>query len=260
MTEDIVTIKVGETDSTNRLLRDYCGEEGRLMTVAVADYQTVGRGQGGNTWESAPGENLLFSVKARPKGLQVRRQFVMLEAGALAVCDALGHYADGFTVKWPNDVYWRDMKISGTLSECTVAKGLVGACILGVGINVNQREFTGGAPNPVSLAGILGRRVSRDGLLGVFIDIFRSYLGMVDAGRYGEIHSRYAAALYRREGLHAYRDAAGEFMAAIDRVEPDGRFVLRRTDGSESGYLFKEVEYVIPEVKGIKEVRGVKDK
>ena len=170
----------------------------------------------------------------------------MLEAGALAVRDALRHYADGFTVKWPNDVYWRDMKISGTLSECTVAKGLVSGCILGIGINVNQREFTGSAPNPVSLAGILGREVSRDELLGLFIDAFKSYLGMVDAGRYDDIHAGYAAALYRREGFHAYRDATGEFMAAIERVEPDGRFVLRRADGSESGYLFKEVECVLP--------------
>ena len=53
-------------DSTNRLLRDYRGEEGRLMTVAVADYQTAGRGQGRSTWESAPGQNLLFSVKVGP--------------------------------------------------------------------------------------------------------------------------------------------------------------------------------------------------
>ena len=118
--------------------------------------------------------------------------------------------------------------------------------ILGIGINVNQREFTGSAPNPVSLANILGREVSRDELLGLFIDAFKSYLGMVDAGRYDDIHAGYAAALYRREGFHAYRDATGEFMAAIERVEPDGRFVLRRADGSESGYLFKEVECVLP--------------
>ena len=244
--EDVFTLRLAETDSTNRFLREYRGEEGRLMTVAVADYQTAGRGQGRNTWESAPGQNLLFSVKVDPKGLAVRRQFVMLEAGALAVRDALRHYADGFTVKWPNDVYWRAMKISGTLSECTVAKGLVSGCILGIGINVNQREFTGSAPNPVSLASILGREVSRDELLDLFIDGFKSYLGMVDAGRYDDIHAGYAAALYRREGFHAYRDATGEFMAAIERVEPDGRFVLRRADGSESGYLFKEVECVLP--------------
>lgn len=243
--EDIVTLRLAETDSTNRFLREYRGEEGALMTFAVAGYQTAGRGQGRNTWESAPGENLLFSVKVRPEGLAARRQFAMLEAGALAVCGTLSHYACGFTVKWPNDVYWHDLKVSGTLSECTVAKGLVGSCILGVGINVNQLRFTGGAPNPVSLAAILGRKVGLDGVFGRFTDLFRRYLGMVNAGLYGEMHSMYCGALYRRTGLHAWRDAAGRFTAAVERVEPDGRLVLRRTDGSLSSYLFKEVEHVI---------------
>lgn len=64
--EDIVTLRLAETDSTNRYLREYTGAEGSLMTLVTADYQTTGRGQGGNTWESAPGQNLLFSVKVRP--------------------------------------------------------------------------------------------------------------------------------------------------------------------------------------------------
>lgn len=244
--EDIITLRLTETDSTNRFLREYTGAEGSLMTVVTADYQTAGRGQGRNSWESAPGQNLLFSVKVRPRGLEARRQFVMLEAGALAVRDALLHYADGFTVKWPNDVFWRDMKISGTLSECTIAKGLVGDCILGVGINVNQREFTCNAPNPVSLFNILERETGRDELFALFVEAFRRYLGMVDAGRYADIHAFYCASLYRRTGFHAWRDAAGGFTASILRVEPDGRLVLRKGDGEERTYLFKEVEHVIP--------------
>ena len=243
--EDIITLRLTETDSTNRFLREYTGAEGSLMTVVTADYQTAGRGQGRNTWESAPGQNLLFSVKVRPRGLEARRQFVMLEAGALAVLDALSHYADGFTVKWPNDVYWHDMKISGTLSECAIAKGLVGGCILGVGINVNQRQFTGGAPNPVSLCGIIGRDTDREEVLGRFEDGFRHYLGMVDAGCYADIHALYCASLYRRTGLHAWRDATGCFTASILRVEPDGRLVLRKETGEERTYLFKEVEHMI---------------
>lgn len=243
--ENIKIIRLDETTSTNLYLRNYTGEEGSLMTIATAEHQTAGRGQGRNSWESEAGKNLLFSVKVRPQGLAVRRQFVMLEAGALAVSEALSQYTAELTVKWPNDVYWRDMKISGTLSECAIAKGLVGGCILGVGINVNQREFTGGAPNPVSLCGIIGRETDRDEVLGRFEDGFRRYLGMVDAGRYADIHALYCASLYRRTGLHAWCDATGRFTASILRVEPDGRLVLRKEDGEERTYLFKEVEHVI---------------
>lgn len=247
MMEDIKIIRLDETDSTNHYLHGYRGGEGRLMTVATAEYQSAGHGQGGNTWESEVGKNLLFSVMVRPKQLDVRRQFVMLEAGALAVRDALARYAGDMTVKWPNDVYWRDMKISGTLSECTVAGGCVGRCILGTGINVNQHVFPASVPNPVSLSGIVGRDVDRGEVLAAFLESFRTLLGMVDACEYDEVDRRYASSLYRREGFHAYRDKGGCFKAAIHRIEPDGRLVLRREDGSLSRYMFKEVEAVIRE-------------
>ena len=153
--EDIKIIKVDETSSTNVLMREYSGEEGRLMTVGVAAFQSAGRGQGENKWESERGKNLTFSIKVYPVALPVMRQYVMLEAESLAIRDALAGYVDDITIKWPNDIYWRDKKISGTLSECTISGSHVGSCILGTGINLNQREFVSDAPNPVSLSQIL---------------------------------------------------------------------------------------------------------
>ena len=160
--EDIKLIRTAETDSTNRLLREYAGEEGRLMTVLTADYQTAGRGQGGNTWESAPGENLLVSVRLHPQALSASRQYALTEAGALAVRDTAARYAGEASVKWPNDVYVGDRKVSGTLSECDISGTLIKTCTLGIGLNVNQQEFTGDAPNPVSLAQLAGRRIDRE--------------------------------------------------------------------------------------------------
>lgn len=243
--ENIKIIRLDETDSTNRFLQDYGGEEGAVMTIATAEHQTAGRGQGRNTWESEAGRNLLFSIKTRPKALAAGRQFVMLESGALAILDVLSAYADGFTVKWPNDVYWRDKKISGTLSECTVNRGCVGTCILGTGININQQTFTSGAPNPVSLSMITGCEVSRDDVMNSFLTAFKGYLDKVNSGRYDEIDGLYAASLYRRNGYHAYRDDEGTFTAAIESVASDGRLTLRRSDGRMKTYMFKEVEYII---------------
>lgn len=215
------------------------------MTVAVTEYQSAGRGQGSNSWESEPGKNLLFSIKTRPCGLEAMRQYVMLEAGALAVCDVLRSYSDGITIKWPNDIYWQDRKISGTLSECTVSGRTIDTCIIGTGVNINQREFRSDAPNPVSLLNITGREVDPDKVLDEIITQFQVYLSMVNEGRYDEIDSLYAAALYRREGSFRYKDKDGEFTADLVRVEPDGHLVLRRTDGRISKYAFKEVSFVI---------------
>ena len=76
MAKEIKLIAVDVTDSTNHYLRDYRGEEGTLFTVVTAEYQTSGRGQGANRWESEWGKNLLFSVKYHPRQIESGRQFV----------------------------------------------------------------------------------------------------------------------------------------------------------------------------------------
>lgn len=232
-------------DSTNRFLREYEGDEGRLMTVVTAEYQTAGRGQGSNTWESEAGKNLMFSIKMYPEGLPASRQFVMLEAIALAIRDTLSAYTGGITVKWPNDVYWHDCKISGTLSECTVSGRLISDCISGTGININQQRFLSDAPNPVSLRNITGHDIDREEVLDAFLGHAERYLEMVNNGQYEDIDRIYAKALYRRKGIFTYQDGVGLFEAEIERIEPDGPLVLRRADGSLSKYAFKEVKFVI---------------
>ncbi len=243
--EDIRLIRLDETDSTNRFLREYKGEEGRRMTVAMAAYQTNGRGQGSNSWESERGQNLTFSVKTYPKDVPANRQFVMLEAMALAIRDVLSTYADDITIKWPNDIYWRDRKISGTLSECSLNKGMVKDCIIGTGININQMTFVSDAPNPVSLRQITDMETCVDEVLGKLTTHFSELLNRVDAGDYDTIHDEYKSVLYRRNGSFRYRDADGEFCGEIETVEPNGHLVLRKENGEIRKYAFKEVEYLV---------------
>lgn len=243
--ERIKRINIAETDSTNRWMHDYRGEEGSVMTVVTCDFQTAGRGQGSNKWESEAGQNLMFSIKTHPQDVPVERQYVMLEAGSLAVRDALASYTDGITIKWPNDIYFRDSKISGTLSECAINGKHIRHCIIGTGINVNQQQFRSDAPNPVSLRQITGHATDRDELLNMVLERFEHYLSMVNEGRHDEISDLYSRSLYRREGMFSYRDADGEFTASIEAVEPDGHLRLRLADGRTARYAFKEVAFVI---------------
>ncbi|MGN0280834.1 MAG: biotin--[acetyl-CoA-carboxylase] ligase [Prevotella sp.] len=245
MTDHIKLIENDEVDSTNNFLRNYKGEVGERMTVALANFQTAGRGQGVNVWESERGKNLTFSIKCSPKSLPVARQFVMLEAGALAIRDALKEYVDDITIKWPNDVYYRDYKISGTLSECSVTSVGVRDCILGMGININQSNFVGDAPNPISLLLALGHETDRMKVLRNVIERFDFYLKMVDEGHYDEIDSLYKSALYRRIGFFTFEDDGGLFEAEVHDVLRNGHLVLRRRDGLLSEYAFKEVRYLL---------------
>ena len=267
--EKIKIIELDEIDSTNHFMHDYDGEEGELMTVAVCNKQTAGRGNGTNSWESEEGKNLTFSVKAHPVGVPANLQYVLLEAMALAVRNTLaaevesvrswsmledydfmfgrsvasGTDCRGFTVKWPNDIYWDDRKISGTLSECEINSSGVKSCIIGVGINVNQREFLSDAPNPISLAQIMRRSISLTKLLDKVLEGFERYLLAVNKGDYDEIHKAYLDVLYRRTGSYGYEDKNGLFYARIDTVMPNGHLILHRDDGMVSEYEFKEVKF-----------------
>lgn len=237
-------IRLEEIDSTNRYLKNYREEGDEEMIVAVADYQAAGKGQGTHTWESEKGKNLLFSIKVYPHWIPVRRQFVLSMAGALAVKDALDSYVENITLKWPNDVYWNDKKISGTLIENTIASKGIKSCVFGIGLNVNQLVFHSDAPNPVSLAQILGHEVDRDEVLKKILDGFEKYYELLRRADYMDVSGIYHLSLYRRKGFHPYRDADGEFEGALVEVEDDGHLILHDRQGRIRSYAFGEISIV----------------
>lgn len=242
MTRQIIHIT--QTDSTNRYLHDLPGGK-EDMTVVVADFQTAGKGQGSNSWESEPGQNLLMSVRIHPTMVPPRTQFLLSEAGALAVGDTLSAYTGGIALKWPNDIYWNDHKISGTLIETAVNSTGLATCMFGIGINVNQRVFRSDAPNPVSLWQILGHEVPVAEVMHRVLDALEAQLIPIWAGDFHLVSELYHQRLYRRLGFHPYQDGRGAFDAEILRVEDDGHLVLRDTAGVIRQYAFKEVSFVL---------------
>lgn len=236
------------TGSTMLDLRQpqYAPAPGRFVLLST-DYQSCGHGQRGTSWEAAAGLNLLFGFRFRPDRMRADRQFLLSEALALAVCRALSAYADGFSVKWPNDVYHHDRKICGMLIEHRVEGPFLSDTLTGVGVNINQPSFRSDAPNPVSLVQITGRPTDRAEVLSAVVAHFDRLYRKLQAGEEDAVHSEYLARLYRRRGFHPYRDAEGEFRARIADVSPLGLLTLERTDGTRRAYAFKEVAAVLPE-------------
>lgn len=225
---------ISETDSTNRWLKEYGAGE----MVVTTDYQTAGRGCGSNTWESERGKNLLFSVMIHPMAMPAARQFHISMAFSLAICEALGQHIGDVSIKWPNDIYWRNGKICGILIENTLQGAFVKDSIIGVGLNVNQRTFKSNAPNPVSLWQICEREFDREQLLGDILRCFEHYWGQ-------EVRQQYQSMLFRRKGFHPYVDKNGAFMAEIIDVGDGGHLLLRDDNGQKRRYAFKEVSFVI---------------
>ena len=244
-------IHLNETDSTNRYLQQLCQEAGNNkveeFTTICADYQTAGKGQRGNSWEAAKGANLLFSFVCYPTFVPIRQQFVLSQLISLGIKETLDEYCSDISIKWPNDIYWKEKKICGILIENDLQGNSIGRCISGIGLNINQEVFLSDAPNPISLKQITGKHYQRETILEkVMQRIEQSYQKLKEDSAYAsELATRYAASLFRREGLHCYQDKAGLFNARLVRVEADGRFVLMDEANQERSYLFKEVQYVL---------------
>lgn len=253
--EDVCRINLPVADSTNLFVREMLEEQrsGQVVspgvqsgfTLVVADHQTAGRGQQGNSWESERGKNLTFSLLCHPVFVKPSSQFLLSQCMALAVREALAPHVAAVQVKWPNDIYIGDKKISGTLIECDLQGGKISSCIIGVGVNVNQEVFLSDAPNPVSLQQLTGRQTDREALLQDIIRHFQHYYARLREGREEEIRQAYMQCLYRRTGLHRYADVRGEFMAEIADVEPTGHLHLRFADGRVVRYEFKEVRFML---------------
>lgn len=251
--KNINRIHLNTVDSTSNharaLLDGKRASEG--MTLIDADDQTAGRGQRGNSWETEEGKNIIFSLVCHPVWLRPSQQYVLSEAIALAVVSVLRRNmqsadAEKMSVKWPNDIYYADKKISGTLIECDLFGRSVANCIVGTGVNINQEVFRSDAPNPVSLRQIVGRDSDREQIMKDIVCEFVALYDRIEGGDHDGIHEEYKRNLYRNDGgMYAYADEGGEFYAKIIDVEPSGRIILATEDGEVRRYEFKEVKFIL---------------
>jgi BirA family biotin operon repressor/biotin-[acetyl-CoA-carboxylase] ligase len=238
---------IERTNSTNSLLKE-------LLAKGVwpadehflrAGFQTAGRGQTGNGWESEAGKNLLCSILLPPRENLFELNIVV----AVAVQRMLG---EAFTIKWPNDIYWQDKKVAGILIENAILGNAIKYSIAGIGLNVNQTEFVSDAPNPVSLKQITGKDYDLD-------EMMRRLYKETQKALEENVWEEYKSHLYRREGwfpyverevstaptMNADAQTTNQFMARIEDVLPTGEIVLCDQQGNRRTYHFKQIRYVV---------------
>lgn len=254
-------VQIEETASTNTLLLEQLKSQADAGESAMPEWQdgdmlvcyrqTDGRGQRGNHWESAPGQNIALSLLLCPRHLPATEAFLVSEAFSVAVCRCLEALGIGdLCIKWPNDIYVGDGKLGGILIENTLSGPWLRESVCGLGLNVNQTRFLSDAPNPVSLKGLTGRDYD---LAVLTADLHRHFLAAIgqlaeacEKGQAEGLQTEYWQRLYRREGWHSYRDSEGLFEGQLAGVGRDGRLALRRgRDGEVKKYAFKEVSFVI---------------
>ena len=194
-------IHLNETHSTNSYLRELIMREKEQPegTVVITDYQTAGRGQKGNSWESERGKNLTFSILLHPNHIPPGKQFILSQLISIAIVGVLKKYDRHFTIKWPNDIYWKEKKIAGMLIEVDLTGSSLSNAIIGIGININQRHFKSDAPNPVSLTQITGKEHNLSELLEKILDSIVDEYNKYTPDNEEEIRQKYMALLFRNK-------------------------------------------------------------
>ncbi|SBW04995.1 biotin--[acetyl-CoA-carboxylase] ligase [uncultured Dysgonomonas sp.] len=237
---------VDEIDSTNNYMKSLLlKQKVKEGTIISADFQTGGRGQRGNGWMSENGKNLLFSIVLYPDAVKANEQFLISQVVSLAVADFLRKYADGITIKWPNDIYWREKKICGILIENAIEGDEIKESVCGIGVNLNQESFDSSLPNPVSLKQITGEYYEQSIMLEEVRELLFSYYEKLRRGEMQIIAEEYRDSLFRKTGYHLFNDNTNDFIARIKNVASDGTLILQTESGDERRFAFKEVRYVL---------------
>ena len=252
---------IERTNSTNTLLRELIakGEWQAGEEYLYTGFQTAGRGQSGNGWESEEGKNLLCSILIDPQKVKDKRPFYLNVVVSVAVHRMVNSQFSilhsQLTIKWPNDIYWKDKKIAGILVENALIGSEIRYSIAGIGLNVNQTEWLSNAPNPVSMRQISGEEYDIHELMRALMDEIHTVLAM----KREEIWAYYRTHLYRKDGfwpfverevsiaptMNANKETEGIFLAKIENIRADGEIELRDQEGNLRLYHFKEVRYVL---------------
>jgi len=275
-----------ELDSTNEEARRRISDLDNLSVLSV-ERQTAGRGQRGNSWKSAPGENLTFSIILKfRKGdassdesscdsavlpqLKAVDQFVLSEISSLALVRLLENHGIRASVKWPNDIYIGSCKVCGMLIENSIHGSSVSSSIIGIGLNVNQRNFDVSLPNPTSmLLEDMKKEFDLPALLDEFMNIFVNFIDRFMDDRqdsFDVLRENYLSHLWRlneparfidytvlpsghsdKPVVTGITDIAGkEFTGIIRGLSPVGHLLVEDLDAiALREFSFKEIGYIL---------------
>lgn len=239
-------VKFKELDSTNNYLKKMLSNCEPLTegTVIMADHQLAGRGQKDNTWFSEPGKNLTFSIYLKSSFLLASQQFSLNQAVSLGVTDCLTNYlGKDCKIKWPNDIYYKDQKIGGILIENTIRGMYLKDSVIGIGLNVNQKEFDL-LNNASSLSKILQKDYNLDTLLAQLCKSIESRYLQLRGENLIKINSDYHNQLFRLGEEADYLISGEKISGTIKAVNKEGALIVESPEGLKE-YNIKEIAFIL---------------
>jgi len=240
---------IGSTNAYAKELAQQGGAEGSLV---ITEKQTKGQGRMGRQWHSPAHVNLLFSIIFRPR-FSIDRVFSITMLTALSLVDAI-HKMTGLKalIKWPNDVYFKDKKIAGILTEFSAHEKMVEYAIVGAGLNVNWdiKGKPGLDRSATSLVKETGQPVSRIDLLVEILKLLDRYYRLLLKGQDRLIHRRWneLSMVVGKDVLVDFSN--GRKKAKVKRIDRNGALVIKDENGREASILCGDLTVLFPSLPG----------
>lgn len=239
-------IELSEVPSTNSLAMELLADKSAEGTVIWARHQSAGRGQKGNSWEVAPGQNLTFTLIYYPRFLENREIFSLSKMVSVALHDFLTEKlpdAD-VVIKWPNDLLVNKQKVAGILIENQFEGNRLKGTVIGIGLNVNQLVFPEEIKNKATSMKLASGHdfEIRDLLWDLLAHLEAGYLRL-RAGQKSLLDRQYYDRLYGYQEMISLEvdGVVGDWM--IMGLEASGRLAV--TQGQKMRYFdFKEIRFV----------------
>ena len=232
-----------ETDSTNDRAKRLAEEGCPHGTLVVADCQKAGKGRRGRSWESPRGTSVYMSLVLRPAILPSAASMVTLVA-AMAVAEGIQKAAGlHAAIKWPNDVVVNGRKICGILTEMSAEMDCIHYVVVGIGINVGQKEFAGEISKTATSVFIeKGSRVFRSLIAAAVMESFEKYYSLYEkAGDLSLIMDEYNSILANNGKEVRVLAPSGDYPGMSLGIEKDGELLVRTEDGEVKKVLSGEV-------------------
>ncbi len=213
-------------------------------SIVIAENQTHGKGQTGNSWQSEAGRNLTFSMIYYPTFLTLDRLFALNMITSLAVWESINHLdLTNLAIKWPNDILINHQKVAGILIRNSLSGKKLGCSIIGIGLNVHQLVFPQGIPNATSLQLATNRVVEKDDIFNRIIHHFEAYYISLKNGQYDTIKQRYLEQLYRKgQESTFFRKDGAPFQGKILDVRDTGHLLVD-IEGDIEVFDFQEIQF-----------------
>lgn len=238
-------IKLDTINSTNSYLRELAiHQDVDNFTVVSAKHQSEGKGQIDKKWITEPNKNLTFSILIKEK-YQIQHKKYINIAVSLALHDWFTQKKiNNLSIKWPNDIMAGSKKLSGILIETMIRGSKIYHTVIGIGINVNQQQFSSEIKSASSLLLETSKTYDLDLLLLEILPIIQNRIQDFLSGKFKELEEAYSKLLYRKDIPSNFVDNQGNrFAGSITGISQDGNLLISTENGSVREFGIKEVAF-----------------